>query len=68
MRHVVVSETLKGIRRTLGTAQKGKLPLLTADLQKLLAHLPENLLGVRDQVLLRWWASPGRCAAPSWPR
>jgi hypothetical protein len=27
------------------SAQKRKLPLLTADLQKLLAHLPENLLG-----------------------
>ena len=52
MRHVIASETLKGIRRTLGTAQKGKLPLLTADLQKLLAHLPENLLGVRDRALL----------------
>jgi integrase len=52
IRHAVVSETLKGIRRTLGTAQKGKLPLLTADLQKLLAHCPENLLGIRDRALL----------------
>ncbi len=52
MRHAVVSETLKGIRRTLGTAQKGKLPLLTADLQKVLAHLPGNLHGVRDRALL----------------
>jgi integrase len=48
----VVSETLKGIRRTIGTAQKGKLPLLTADLQKLLAHVPDTLGGVRDRALL----------------
>jgi len=52
MRHAVVSETLKGIRRTIGTAQTGKLPLLTADLQKLLAHVPDNLAGVRDRALL----------------
>ncbi len=36
--HAVVSETLKGIRRTLGTAQPGKTPLLTADLVQVLAH------------------------------
>ena len=29
MQHAVVSETLKGIPRTLGTAQPGKEPLLT---------------------------------------
>jgi integrase len=52
MRHAVVSETLKGIRRTIGTAQKGKLPLLTADLQKVLAHVPDTLGGVRDRALL----------------
>ena len=39
MRHAVVSEALKGIRRTIGTAQKGKSPLLTLDLQKILVHL-----------------------------
>jgi integrase len=52
MRHAVMSETLKGIRRTIGTAQKGKLPLLTADLQKVLAHVPDTLGGVRDRALL----------------
>jgi site-specific recombinase XerD len=50
--HAVVSETLKGIRRTLGTAQPGKTPLLTADLVQVLAHLPANLSGVRDRALL----------------
>jgi integrase len=50
--HAVVSETLKGIRRTLGTAQPGKTPLLTADLVQVLAHLPATLPGIRDRALL----------------
>ena len=32
LQNAVVSETLKGIRRSLGTAQPGKEPLLTADI------------------------------------
>ena len=50
--HVVVAETLQGIRRTLGTAQPGKTPLLTADLVQVLAHLPAGLAGLRDRALL----------------
>ena len=50
--HIVVAETLQGIRRTLGTAQPGKTPLLTADLIQVLAHLPPGLSGVRDRALL----------------
>ena len=50
--HAVVAETLQGIRRTLGTAQPGKTPLLTADLIQVLAHLPAGLAGVRDRALL----------------
>ena len=34
LQHAVVSETLKGIRRTLGTDQPGKTPLLTPDIKK----------------------------------
>ena len=49
---LAVGETLKGIRRTLGTAQKGKAPLLTADLLQVLAHLPPDLAGTRDRALL----------------
>jgi hypothetical protein len=30
--HLVVSETMKGIRRVFGTLQKGKSPLLTVDI------------------------------------
>jgi hypothetical protein len=52
MRHAVVSEALKGIRRTIDTAQKGKSPLLTLDLQKILVHLPEGGRGLRDRALL----------------
>ena len=49
---LAVGETLKGIRRSLGTAQKGKTPLLTADLLQVLAHLPPDLAGTRDRALL----------------
>ncbi len=51
-RQLAVSETLKGIRRTIGTAQKCKAPLLTKDLRKIVEHLPSNLIGVRDRALL----------------
>ena len=38
MQQLAVSETLKGIRRTYGVAQRRKQPLLTADMQQLVAH------------------------------
>jgi integrase len=47
-----VKLTLAGIRRTLGTAQQGKAPILTADVAAMLAHLPDRLIGVRDRALL----------------
>ncbi len=50
--HPAVGETLKGIRRTRGTAQTGKRPLLTADLREIVRRLPPNLIGIRDRVLL----------------
>jgi site-specific recombinase XerD len=50
-RHFIVGETLKGIRRTLGTAQKGKDPLLTADIRKIVAARRKDLLGLRDCAL-----------------
>ncbi len=52
MQHAVVSETMKGIRRTLGTAQPGKEPLLTADILQMLDCLDEGLIGMRDRALL----------------
>jgi integrase len=41
-----------GIRRTKGTAQVGKAPILTADLRAMLDALPSNLIGARDRALL----------------
>ena len=51
-RHFVVGETLKGIRRTIGTAQHGKAPLLSADIRRIVAARRENLLGLRDAALV----------------
>ncbi len=50
--HFVVSETLKGIRRSIGTAQEGKAPLLTADVRRIVACCPETLSGLRDRALV----------------
>ena len=50
--HFVVSETLKGIRRSIGTAQEGKAPLLTADIRRIVASCPETLSGLRDRALV----------------
>jgi site-specific recombinase XerD len=47
-----VKLTLAGIRRTLGVAQEGKAPILTADVAAMIAHLPDRLIGVRDRALL----------------
>ena len=52
MQQPAVSETLKGIRRTLGTAQKAKAPLLTADVRRMVEALPDTLAGRRDRALL----------------
>jgi site-specific recombinase XerC len=52
MQQPAVSETLKGIRRTLGTAQQTKAPLLTADVRRMVEALRENLAGRRDRALL----------------
>ena len=50
--HFVVSETLKGIRRSIGTAQQGKAPLLTSDIRRIVAACPEVLSGIRDRALV----------------
>jgi integrase len=51
-RHFVVGETLKGIRRTIGTAQHGKDPLLSADIRRIVAARREDLLDLRDSALV----------------
>jgi integrase len=50
--HFVVSETLKGIRRTIGTAQHGKDALVTSDIRRMIEHCPLGLRGARDRALL----------------
>jgi integrase len=52
MQQPLVGETLKGIRRTVGTAQAGKRPIYTEQLRAILQALPETLQGVRDRALL----------------
>jgi len=51
-RHFVIGETLKGIRRTIGTAQHGKDPLLAADIRRIVAARRRDLLGIRDSALV----------------
>jgi hypothetical protein len=41
----VVRTTWKGFRRTLGSAQRGKDPILTADLRAIIALLPVSMSG-----------------------
>jgi site-specific recombinase XerD len=50
--HACVSEILKGIKRTVGTAQPGKEPLFTPEIRKMIDALPANLQGARDRALL----------------
>jgi integrase len=48
----MVAFVLAGIKRDLGTKPEAKAPLLVDDLDRLLAVLPSNLLGLRDKALL----------------
>jgi len=47
-----VSETLKGIRCAIGTAQHGKDALLASDSRRMIEHSPRGLGGARDRALL----------------
>ena len=51
-KYFLVGMTLKGIKRVVGTAQHGKVPLLTADIRKLASCCPKRLLGLRDRALV----------------
>lgn len=51
-RHFVVGETFKGIRRTIGTSQHGKAPLLSTDIRRIITARREDLLGLRDAALV----------------
>jgi len=47
-----VREVLRGIRRTLGVAPLQKNPILVDDLRRMVATLPDDLLGLRDRAML----------------
>jgi integrase len=51
-RQFIVGETLKGIRRTIGIAQHGKNPLLSADIRRIVAARREGLIGLRDAAIV----------------
>ncbi len=50
--NALVRNTLKGIRRTLGTAATQKAPTLTADIRAMLDATDEGLIGQRDRALI----------------
>jgi integrase len=52
LKTVTAQETLRGIRRTLGTAQRGKDPLELQQMRALVDALPDTLRGARDKALL----------------
>ncbi len=48
----LVLETMKGIRRSIGTAQIQKAPLLVEQLRAAAQSIPLDLLGLRDRALM----------------
>jgi integrase len=48
----IVRNTLKGIRRTLGTAPAQKSPALTADIRAMLDSADSGIIGARDRALI----------------
>ena len=47
-----VQETLKGVRRSLGVAQRQVSPLVVEHLRRLVTELPSSLIGLRDRAVL----------------
>lgn len=48
----LVQMTIKGIRRVHGKPQRRVSPILKDDLIAMVAHAPDNMIGVRDKALL----------------
>jgi integrase len=48
----MVRATLRGIRRTIGSALNRKAPLTADQLRTMVAAAPDNLVGLRDRALL----------------
>lgn len=51
-RHPAIARTLKGIRRTLGTAPATKAAVSVEEVRAMAAALPASLAGLRDRALL----------------
>ena len=49
---VAVRETLAGIRRQLGVAPSRKAPVLVSDIQRMVASMPSDMLGIRDRAVM----------------
>lgn len=61
----IVANTMKGIRRTLGTAAKQKAPALTDDIRAMLDATNAGLIGARDRALILLGFA-GRSGGRSW--
>src|ERR1019366_10683718 len=48
----LVREVLRGLKRTMGTAQERKAPLLLSDIERIVAACPARLIGWRDRALV----------------
>ena len=48
----IVKNTMKRLRRELGTPARGKNPILVSDLKEMVAHCPPTLSGIRDRAVL----------------
>jgi site-specific recombinase XerD len=51
-KEAIVQNTMAGIKREKGVSTKGAAPIFTEDLRRMVATLPESLLGIRDRALL----------------
>src|SRR5262245_44451547 len=47
-----IRETLAGIKRTHGTSQSGKVPVLVTDIKAMIKAQPDTLAGLRNRALL----------------
>jgi integrase len=50
--NAIVANTMKGIRRSLGTAPAQKAPALTADIRAMLDSTDAGIIGARDRALV----------------
>jgi len=50
--NALVRNTMKGIRRTIGTAPAQKAPALTADIRTMVESAGDGTIGVRDRALI----------------